>query len=30
VWALPEEVGNSISEGNLELGDLGELEYHME
>jgi len=30
VWALPEEVGNSMSEGNLELGDLGELEYHME
>ena len=30
VWALPEEVRNNMSEGNLELGDVGELEYYME
>ena len=30
VWPLPEKVRTRISEGNMNLGDLGELEYRME
>jgi len=29
VWPLPEEVRSKISDGILNLGNLGELEYHM-
>jgi len=29
VWPLPEEVRNKISDGILNLGNLGKLEYHM-
>jgi len=29
VWPLPEEVRSKISDGTLNLGNLGELEYHM-